>query len=138
MRTAPPTQQFLQPKKGKRLAAGTHSDLRLLADGQRKLLCAHCEHPITAHADKIEKKGSHDHYFVNPTGRDFHVGCFSRADGCATGGPTTDEWTWFPGYTWQLGHCQECTRHIGWLYRSKTDSFHGLILDCLRESDGED
>jgi len=104
-------------------------------DRGRRLICARCRHPITSAGQRIEVNGGHQHHFVNPHGYDFRVGCFAAAPGAVAGGPTTAEWTWFSGFTWQLAHCAACTTHLGWLFRSKSQVFHGLVLDRLVEEE---
>ena len=52
---------------------------------------------------------------------------FDRAAGCQAAGQTSDEASWFSGYTWQRAFCRKCSTHVGWLYRSKTGSFYGIL-----------
>ncbi|HTM22972.1 MAG TPA: cereblon family protein [Kofleriaceae bacterium] len=99
--------------------------------GGARLLCARCRHPITTDDQRIAVNDQHEHFFVNPHGYDFHLGCFATAPGALGAGPSTAEWTWFSGYSWQLSHCRNCATHLGWLFRSPTHSFHGLVLDRL-------
>jgi hypothetical protein len=96
-----------------------------------RLMCAHCNAPITTDDQRIEVSGRHEHYFVNPHGFDFHVGCFGEAPGATSAGRASSEFTWFPGHTWQMALCSACTTHLGWLFRSPRAVFHGLILDRL-------
>jgi hypothetical protein len=97
------------------------------------LRCARCRHPITTADQRISINDQHEHFFVNPHGYDFHIGCFGSAPGAIGAGPATAEWTWFSGHTWQLSHCRNCSTHLGWLFRSPTQTFHGLVLDRLTE-----
>ncbi len=106
-------------------------------DGSRALVCAHCHHRITSDGQRIEVGGDHEHFFVNPHGYDFRIGCFAEAPGVVSAGRTSDEFTWFPGFSWQLDCCAGCTRHIGWIFRSPRQIFHGLILDRLTEADDD-
>ena len=105
------------------------------AGGDEFLVCVRCGARITTSSARIEVSGSHDHYFVNPHGFDFRIGCFAVAPGCIAQGPTSGEFTWFPGHTWQLDHCRSCTLHLGWMFRSPRHNFHGLILARLVEVD---
>ena len=102
-------------------------------EGGRVLACARCEHAVTTSASRIEVEGAHEHTFANPGGYCFHIGCFSRAHGCAAVGPHISYWSWFPPHTWQIEHCTACGEHLGWLFRAEDQAFHGLILDRLRE-----
>ena len=83
-------------------------------------------------ADAERRQGAHAHCFVNPHGQVFEIGCFARAPGCRALGPATTDWTWFPGWAWQVALCAACGRHLGWCYRRQGGRFFGLILDRLR------
>lgn len=99
---------------------------------ERPLLCAACRAPITDRAERREVHGAHEHRRVNPSGVDFHVGCFGRAPGAAAEGEATTYWTWFPGYAWSMALCRACGAHLGWRF-SGPDTFWGLILPRLVE-----
>jgi hypothetical protein len=101
----------------------------------KRLACARCKAAITTDDRRIEVNGAHEHYFVNPHGFDFHVGCFSDAPGVTSAGRASNEFTWFPGHTWQMDLCTSCTIHLGWIFRSPREIFHGLILDRLTRAD---
>jgi len=103
------------------------------ADRDRPLKCAACGHRITDEAYGIERGGGHAHSFVNPGGYVHHIRCFLIAPGCVHMGEPETEMTWFPGFTWQLAVCGSCRDHLGWLFRSKGDQFHGLIAAKLVE-----
>lgn len=103
----------------------------------RALGCAFCRRPITSSAAAIEVSGAHEHSFTNPAGITFRIGCFADAAGLTRAGPSTLEWTWFPGYAWQVELCAGCREQLGWFYRSPHGRFHGLILDNLVEIDEE-
>ena len=102
------------------------------------LVCRRCRAPVTDQGAAIEVSDSHEHYFVNPHGYDFRIGCFALAPGCIGHGPATGEFTWFPGYTWQMASCRGCTQHLGWRFRSPRQNFFGLILDRLLTLDEPD
>jgi ribosomal protein L40E len=97
------------------------------------ILCRNCHYPITRPSERIEVASAHCHTFTNPNGYLFEIGCFRNADGCVTTGIRTDEFTWFSGYTWQIGICRKCLNHLGWHFQSIGDHFFGLILDRLTE-----
>jgi hypothetical protein len=105
-------------------------------DHGRVLACARCLREVTTSADRIEVGGRHAHTFANPHGFSYHIGCFAQAGGCWAAGQPTTYWTWFPPYAWQIEHCASCGEHLGWLFRSDADRFHGLILDRLVELGG--
>jgi hypothetical protein len=102
----------------------------------RWLRCAVCGHRVTSPTLRIEVQGDHRHTFANPAGIAFHIGCFRAAPGCAPVGPSSSEYTWFPGYRWQIAVCQHCQTHLGWHYEGDdgVSSFYGLILCRLLEA----
>jgi len=101
----------------------------------RVLACARCSRVITSVADRTEMNGAHEHTFDNPDGERFRIGCFAHASGLLRIGPSSREWTWFTGYSWQSEVCAGCRGFLGWLYRRDDHLFHGLVLDGLVEVD---
>ena len=101
---------------------------------EHALLCAACGHRISSDDNRIEMSGSHEHTFVNPGGFVHRIGCFNAAPGCSYLGPTETAFSWFPGWTWQIAACAQCSAHVGWIYRNAGEQFHGLILAALRRS----
>ena len=101
-------------------------------DGTEYILCRQCHNIITTPSNRISVQGSHQHTFANPHGIVFEIGCFGAVTGCGYAGPASDEFTWFPGFSWRVAVCGRCLIHLGWLFTSKGfESFHGLILDHL-------
>ncbi|HEV7555110.1 MAG TPA: cereblon family protein [Kofleriaceae bacterium] len=94
--------------------------------------CASCDHRITEEAYWIEIAGAHEHTFVNPGGFVHHIGCFVAAPGCVHVGAPETAFSWFPGYSWQIASCARCRAHLGWIFRSTPEQFHGLRLVALR------
>jgi hypothetical protein len=105
--------------------------------GGHWLACASCGQRITTDAARIAVSGRHDHTFANPHGYVFHIGCFAAAVGIERVGPTSTEFSWFAGYSWQSEQCAACHAHLGWLFRSAKRTFHGLVLDNLMGLEGE-
>jgi hypothetical protein len=101
-------------------------------DDQRLLRCAACGAVVTTWAAKVSVHGAFEHRRVNPSGVDFHLGCFGEAPGCFGEGAPTLFWTWFPGYAWQIASCRRCREHLGWVFHGET-TFYGLILSRLKE-----
>lgn len=98
-----------------------------------RLLCKYCGNRITTLEAMVPRNGRHRHIFSNPGGFVYEIGCFSCANGCVNQGRPTTEFTWFDGFAWRFSLCSNCHEHLGWFYRSKDDSFFGLILDYLVE-----
>jgi hypothetical protein len=121
------------PRRGR--ATGKPNDQPVDRGRGVVLVCARCKAPITREDQRIEVNGAHEHYFVNPHGFDFRVGCFGEAPGAIAAGRASSEFTWFPGHTWQMDLCGGCSAHLGWLFRSPRTVFHGLILDRVLRLD---
>lgn len=99
---------------------------------ERLILCRECLYPITREEERREMAGAQQHTFANPAGLVFTIGCFRSAQGCVPVGPSSDEFTWFKGFAWQVGVCRGCLAHLGWHFRAPSGtSFWGLILDHL-------
>jgi hypothetical protein len=97
---------------------------------QPLILCRACRHAVTREEERIAMGSAHRHTFANPSGIVFEIGCFRNAPGCAAVGPLSAEFTWFAGYSWQIGVCAACRLHLGWRFVG-ADRFFGLILDRL-------
>lgn len=97
----------------------------------RRILCAHCRHPLTHSNEICSIQGDSEHRCLNPSGIYFHIQCFLTAPGCMCLGPTTAEYSWFSGYHWQMTYCAQCQCHLGWHYDGHTPNFFGLIKDRL-------
>jgi hypothetical protein len=95
--------------------------------------CSACKHPVARKSDVIAVNGAHTHYFTNPYGIRFHVGCYSAALGCDLSGRPTAADTWFPGFKWRLATCAECRGHLGWYFERGDSYFYGLIVDRIRQ-----
>lgn len=119
------------PKKG----AVRKPDESAATDGdgfKTKMLCAACRTLITYWEAGLKVRGRFDHTFCNPHGLVFHIGCFSCAPGCRQMGPSSSDFTWFPGFHWRIVCCRNCQTHLGWLFQgARGGQFFGLILDRL-------
>lgn len=103
---------------------------------KEKLFCAACGHLITFGDWRIVMRGDHEHTVFNPAGIIFTIGCFQDAPGCLTTGHESAEFSWFPDYKWQLAHCTQCQRHLGWQFRNPSQLpvyFYGLIQNRLHK-----
>ncbi len=101
------------------------------------IICASCHHHITDPTRQIIVNNSFHHTFANPHGCVFEIGCFAEARGCRPGSISSNEFSWFIGYSWEIGVCNYCSTHIGWIFSSEsniltvTRQFYGLILERL-------
>ncbi|MDH3693225.1 MAG: cereblon family protein [Gammaproteobacteria bacterium] len=99
------------------------------------ILCLQCRRRITGDECRVEVNHGHQHSFTNPAQVRFTIGCFSSAPGCAGVNGFTSEFTWFPGYQWQVVLCGGCAEHLGWKFKALDHRFYGLILNRLLNSD---
>jgi hypothetical protein len=97
--------------------------------------CAACGHALTQHDARLEVDGRHVHTFVNPHAYAFTITCWHEAPGCVRAGPSSTEWTWFPGHTWTVILCGGCAAHVGWAFdgTKSTETFVGLVQDRIAE-----
>ncbi len=93
--------------------------------------CVACRETVTEERYRISVRDSHVHVFTNPYGIVFEIGCFELAPGCRLVGPPSDEFTWFPGFSWQIAVCSGCENHLGWRFTSDVRIFWALVLDRL-------
>ena len=108
------------------------SDVQAETEEEPLIRCRECLFPITREEAQDAWAGSRQHTFANPAGIVFTIGCFSAAEGCAAVGPSSSEFTWFPGFDWRVGICRGCLTHLGWHFAAPSGAaFWGLILDHL-------
>lgn len=98
---------------------------------KRALRCVTCDYIISFQEAHCERAGSHEHLQVNPHGATFAFGCFAIAPGVTAASPPTQEFSWFPGYEWQVIVCTNCRGHIGWLFSQPQDHFYGLLFEKI-------
>ncbi len=116
----------------------THDSILDDGNKRKRLICRFCKYYITTQDALIVRFGSSRHVFFNPQGQLFELDLFSHAPGCISLGIRTTEFTWFPGYAWQVTLCHQCHAHLGWRYSaidstSTTSLFFGLIAGYLEE-----
>jgi len=100
------------------------------------LVCEACGCPLVREAELIEEKFDTWNkvtwaYELSVLGRE-STWCYSATNAhdhrfdvvrvlpsaagrsiCCRGEPTP-EYSWFPGFSWSMAHCRQCSRHIGW------------------------
>ncbi|RJR32230.1 MAG: hypothetical protein C4576_30930 [Desulfobacteraceae bacterium] len=104
------------------------------AEREKALICASCNHPVTAVSEKTNVLGRHDHAFSYYR-RIVRLGCFRNAPGCLGVQGISHGYSWFRGYAWQIQVCGNCHTQLGWKYMSTDESFYGLIFETLRETE---
>ncbi|WP_155321328.1 cereblon family protein [Desulfosarcina ovata] len=96
------------------------------------VVCRQCLHPITSVVEQRVINSAHVHTFANPSGILFEIACYRNASGCGYIGPTSAEFTWFPGFVWRIAVCTNCLIHLGWRFIAVDGNFfHGLITSRL-------
>ena len=100
------------------------------------LCCARCGNRITSADARLEVMGAHEHTADNPAGCRYTVGCWAAAEGVEIRSNPSAEWSWFPGYRWQVEHCARCGQQLGWRFVRHDSQFHGFIAGKLVEVDG--
>jgi hypothetical protein len=99
------------------------------------IYCAQCGHLLTRMRWAVDMDG-HERVFINPAGRVFRISCFKEAPGADDEGTPTEEYSWFPGYAWNLAICRGCGVHLGWRFEGTAVPavFFGLIKSALTQS----
>jgi hypothetical protein len=113
----------------------SNTEIYFELEEESHIICKNCGNIITTLESMISVNDRHKHTFSNPTGIVFAIGCFSTADGCIIVGEPTTDFTWFDSYRWSHAICSNCLFHMGWFYDSGSESFFGLILNNLLETD---
>ena len=98
---------------------------------EHNILCLLCNNLITNQNNQIIINQSHKHVFANPHGIVFEIGCFKEAFGCTTLHESSNEFSWFSGFRWQIAVCRSCSNHLGWYFTKSSNFFFGLILEKL-------
>ena len=75
--------------------------------------------------------------FLNPHGFVHEVVTLRWAQHLSVAGPPTTEFTWYPGYAWEIAWCDRCAAHVGWSFTAVDDvepaRFWGLRRDSIVE-----
>lgn len=104
------------------------------SDSRRSIICAPCGAKVAPADAAMSVAGSHFHTLMNPGGFVFEIACYREAPGARRAGAPSAEWSWFPGYLWQIALCASCAVHLGWGFRGDGGSFFGLVRDRIAES----
>ncbi len=106
----------------------------LADDAGRLLVCRHCGAAISDSGALFPMGGDKlTHVFSNPYGKLHELVTARRAQGLILQGPASAEFTWFPGYVWEIAYCAGCRAHLGWQFtaeRGDTEPqrFYGLLV----------
>lgn len=82
-------------------------------------LCKRCNNKISMYNDIFSmSKGNLAGNYCNPAGYIHETICFYKVIESSTrmiDRPSTD-FSWFPGYAWQIALCSKCSTHVGWKF----------------------
>ncbi|XP_058119897.1 protein cereblon isoform X2 [Anopheles coustani] len=111
---------------------GTDSVLRRMLiinktlDHMRCYICKRCENEVASYSDifAMSKQGVQTSY-CNPSGyvHDTLTVHKTKEDSTITVGPPSAEFSWFPGYSWQIIVCVNCRQHLGWKFVATKKNF---------------
>lgn len=102
-------------------------------EAERAVLCAACGHTVSRADASFAAFGATTHTFMNPAGFVFEIVCYREAPGAIAVGPTSSEWSWFPGHSWTIALCAGCRGHLGWRFEGDNAPFFGLVTDRIVE-----
>ena len=130
---APPLFRPVQLRPHTKPRQDTSSQGEPAVDEDKALYCRACSARITDQNQAISVNGRHQHAFFNPAGIAFEIRCFQSAPGVLSIGAASDDFSWFPGFSWQVALCLGCQTHLGWRFVSNTSgpAFYGLIAARL-------
>ena len=73
--------------------------------------------------------------FANPHGHLHEIMTLLHARGVIVVGPPTTDFTWYPGYGWEITYCGQCKTHLGWSFGAvapaEPSQFWGLLKRAL-------
>jgi cereblon len=91
---------------------------------ERPILCRRCQTRLSdasllfpMDADRIHR------VFANPSGLLLEIVTARGAENVQVIGPPTTDFTWYPGYAWEVAYCSGCQSHVGWAFGA-TDGAH--------------
>lgn len=104
------------------------------------IVCRHCGAQVSSRRAFFSMDGeSASRIFSNPYGLLHEIFTVRQAQGLLLEGPPTTEFSWFPGYAWEVAYCASCHAHLGWEFtavdsRDEPARFWGLR--CSEVADG--
>ena len=75
--------------------------------------------------------------YTNPAGEACEIITFREAENLRGADFSTEECSWFEGYSWRPVACAKCRQHVGWAYEAVEPNldpkvFYGLLTSALR------
>ena len=103
------------------------------------IVCSKCETTISKSSYIFALESDQTtRVFANPAGALFEVVTITTAQNTKTIHSPTSEFTWFPGFSWQICFCTGCSNQLGWFFKALgtheiIDSFYAFILSEIKE-----
>ncbi|XP_065569893.1 protein cereblon-like isoform X2 [Artemia franciscana] len=94
--------------------------LSVIGKFEQGVCCKECNSSLAVTSDSLALSlhGPHG-TFVNPGGYIHDTLTYSNASGIDVITSPTMEFSWFPGYNWQIMICHSCGEHLGWKFTNK-------------------
>ncbi|MCB1050774.1 MAG: hypothetical protein H6510_10865 [Acidobacteria bacterium] len=96
-----------------------------------RLVCRSCQFILTDQPRRIRRQGQCQFVLANPFGLLFEIELYAQLFALPLG-PPSSEFTWFPGYCWQVLMCPGCNQHLGWFFSRSDDAFWALIRSRIQ------
>ena len=108
------------------------------ASQARAYSCRRCGSRVSSEDDSISVGGHPVRAtYTNPAGIPCEIITFREAENILGADFSTEEDSWFEGYSWRPVACAKCREHVGWSYEAVEPNleppvFYGLLTGALR------
>ncbi|MEE8409255.1 MAG: cereblon family protein [Myxococcota bacterium] len=103
---------------------------------EKPILCRRCGAEISDSEALFSMGGERiSRVFSNPNGMLHEIITVGRARGLRLEGPPTTDFSWFPGYAWEIAFCEACESHLGWQFTAAEAGAEPSLFFGLRRSE---
>ena len=103
------------------------------------LCCQNCGETLAQQSDifSMSREGPQGSY-VNPGGQVHETLTLYKVKNVMYIGQPSTEYSWFPGYAWQICRCIHCDSHLGWRFTASAsekmhpNKFYGISRGSIR------
>ncbi len=111
------------------------------ADEKRPILCRRCRQEVSDRSLLFSMGDAGvRRVFSNPYGLLLEIVTVLDARGLTLVSLPTTEFTWFPGYAWEVAMCSTCGVQLGWRFlavaASEPERFFGLLTSAIVLDEG--